>query len=500
MVQNDLCSFVGVKTRIDCGLTEAKTYDVIVIGAGLAGISAALRARHKGNSVLVIEKNAHPGGKLDVISEKGYRFDTGPSLFTEPYLVDELFELFDKNPRDYFNYERQEDSCTYYFTDGDKIRLSEVNSTGLSTQDEQEIEDYLEKSLNDYETVGQIFLERPAIKPVEFLHPRYYKYYGYFTSSRMRNSLASLNAKKFSNPKISQIFNRFGTYNGSSPFAMKGLFSMIPSLELKLGTYFPTEGMRSIVDSVYSLATEVGVDFQFGVHTTDVKKRDPGYIVQANRKYECDKLICAIDHLTFYKKILKDNELLEKYKRAPRSSSGLVFYWGLNKKIDELGLHTILFSDTYKDEFDGLFKDKKTIDRPTIYLHNSTVVCPQDAPENGQTLFVMINIPAEESISSERRAFYRAYVIERIKKDLGVDISASIQFEDYQDNYRIMQNTGSYLGALYGANSNSMKAVTNRHPNTIKTYKDLFFCGGTVHPGGGIPLVLRSSKIISELL
>lgn len=481
-------------------MIETLKYDVIIIGAGLAGISVALRAKKKGYSVLVLEKNNRVGGKLETISKKGYRFDTGPSLFTEPHLVDELFELFDKKPSDYFKYVKYDEGCSYFFSNGKKISLSETKSIGIDKNDEDEVKKYLNSSLKDYLTLGKLFLEKPVVKPVEFLHPKYYKHYGYFTSLKMRSSLASYNKQSFSNPKLEQIFNRFGTYNGSNPYKMRGLFSMIPSLELKLGTYFPELGMRSIIDSIYLLAKQVGIDFHFNVENIEAVKIKNGFSLKTHIQLECSKLICSIDHITFYEKIFKDQVLLEKFKKSPRSSSGLVFYWGINTKIKELALHNILFNDEYKEEFDGLFETNKTVDHPTIYLHNSSVICPEDAPINEQTIFAMINIPANETISNKRREYYRNYIIDRIKKDLGADISRNIQFEEYQDNYKIQKNTGSYLGALYGANSNTLKAVTNRHPNTLKKHKNLFYCGGTVHPGGGIPLVLRSSKIVSELL
>ena len=475
-------------------------YDIIVIGAGLAGISAAIRAKHKGNSVLVIEKNKRPGGKIETITGHGFRFDTGPSLFTEPKLVDELFELFGKNPRDYFNYKKYSKNCSYYFPNGDEIHLSQDASSGLSELDQLQLNTYLDNSLEDYKTLGKVFLERPSIKPIEFMHPRYYKYYGFFLSKKMRNTLADYNTSFFSNKQLTQIFNRFGTYNGSSPYKMKGLYSMIPSLELKIGTYFPEKGMRSIIDSLYTLAKEVGIDFIFNVQEIESTKTLNGYHISTDVEFHCSKLVCAIDHITFYKKILVDSVLYEKYKKAPRSSSGLVFYWGIDRKIPEIGLHNILFNDNYQEEFEAIFETKKTMDKPTIYLHNSSSLCPQDSPEKGQTIFAMINIPSEEKITSERRKYFRQYIIDRIKSTFKVDISKHIQFEDYQDNRQIEQNTGSYLGALYGANSNSIKSIIKRHPNTVSQHQNLFFCGGTVHPGGGIPLILRSSKIISELL
>src|SRR3989338_776693 len=354
---------------ISCKLKEVSTYDVIVIGAGLAGISAALRAKHKGYSVLVVEKNERAGGKLERISKDGFRFDTGPSLFTEPGLVDELFELFDKNPRSYFEYVRYEEGCAYHFPDGDKIQFSETQSTGLTKVDALEIKTYLEKSLRDYQSLGKVFLEGPALKALQFLHPKYFPYYGFFTSAQMRSSLSDYNAKNFSNPKIEQIFNLFFTYNGSNPFKMSGLFSMIPCLELKLGTYFPKLGMRSIVDALYQLAKEVGIEFRFGVEDLQADPRQNGYALQAGIPLHCTKLICAIDHLSFYKKVMRNPSLFEKYYQAPRSSSGLVFYWGTTKKIDGLGLHTILFSERYKEEFEGIFERKKTIDCPTVYIH-----------------------------------------------------------------------------------------------------------------------------------
>lgn len=475
----------------------------IVIGAGLAGLAVALRLKHKGENVLVIEKNDTYGGKLSSFKDGEFRFDNGPSLLTEPELIDELFLLFEKNPRDYFNYVQCEDSCIYHFENYPSIhfyRNGIIKEQGNTKHPEQsKVLSYIQQAYKDYTNIGGLFLnsEKPSFS--KLFGKKFLKHYPYFLTKRFRGSLNNYNSKTFKDPRLIQILNRFGTYNGSNPFHMSGLYSMISHLELEKGAYFPIEGMRSIVDALYNLAKQVGIQFEFN-ETASAEKTNKGYKLTGKNQYCCERLICAIDHLTFYQQVLHDNSLLNRYKRQERSSSALVFYWGINTKINGLGLHNIIFSNSYKEEFESLFKNKTPFKSPTIYIHNSSVVAKSDAPLDGQNLFIMINTPANKGNDESYIEQMKDFTLKKIESTYGVNISRNLISESHWTSKDIENITGSWNGALYGASSNSMTSSFKRHGNQTTQYPNLYFCGGTVHPGGGIPLVLRSAKIVSQLI
>jgi phytoene desaturase len=230
---------------------------VIIIGAGLAGIASAIRLQKKGFKVTVLEKNESFGGKITAFSDSGFRFDRGPSLFTSPNEVDALFELCGKNPRDYYQYNRHPLACTYFFLDGtdlkfhgDPSQLKEEISKKLSEDLAFKTLNYLERSEQTYKRIGDFFIDNPPVGVKDLLRKDLIVRYPQFLSSKLRKTLHQYNHSALRDPKLVQIFDRFGTYNGSNPFSMSGLYSMIPHLEQNTGTYFPVGGMRSIVSSL----------------------------------------------------------------------------------------------------------------------------------------------------------------------------------------------------------------------------------------------------------
>lgn len=489
-------------------MKDSKKYDTVVIGGGLSGIATALRRKAHGDKVLLIEKNEKLGGKLDAFTWGDYRWDKGPSLFTIPHLVDELFELFGKNSRDYFQHHLHNENCRYHFNDGTVFTFfgeSEKRKKELSkyfTQDEiEKVEKYIENIAKTYDAIGDLFIDAPKLSLKDAFKTKILKQYPKIVSRQMLNSLNAYNERKLGNNKLVQLFNRFGTYNGSNPYKMSGLYSMIPHLELNLGTYFPVGGMRSIVDSLERLAKEEGVEVLTNAGDSVVEKNPLGYKVQTGEGFfEAKNLVCAIDHVNFYKHIMRDTDLFEKYEKEERSSSAIVFYWAINKKFDQIGLHNIFFSEDYQHEFAELFDLKQPLSEPTIYIHNSSVLEKNDAPENGQNWFVMVHSPAGVEPTDSQLQAVRDLVAKKLERILNIDIVNHIIFEDYWSMAQVESVTGSYKGALYGGAFNTKMSSFKRHGNTHKKYKNLFFTGGSVHPGGGIPLVLKSSKIVDHLI
>lgn len=479
-------------------------YDVVIIGAGLAGIACAIRLRAKGKSVLVIEKNKKHGGKLDEVHWKGYRWDKGPSLFTEPELIEELFALCNKSTGDYFEYEELNASATYHFHDGSKLTLNKNKNqlkqdlTKFSSASEaHQVLDYIEESKEMYETVGDFFISNPKPGLRNVFDKQLVKRYPKFLKKQLRTTLHNFNTSKFGDQRLVQLFNRFGTYNGSNPYQMSGLYAMISYLEISKGTFAPKKGMRSIVDSLYILSKEIGVEYRFSEYAT-AKETKEGYLIKSTEHYATKALICAIDHIPFYEDVLQDSQCVKQYKRQERSSSGLVFYWAINKAISDLELHNMLFSKDYETENDTIWRKKQNPLDPSIYINVGSTENNQDAPDGCQNWFVMINTPANVVCDTNYRARMKQKVIDKVQLSFGIDIEPHIIHEDYWDCQGIEMDTGSYQGALYGSSSNSLGSALKRHPNRSKNHKRLYFCGGSVHPGGGIPLVLRSAKIVDS--
>ncbi len=480
----------------------------IVVGSGIAGIASALRLRSKGYEVTVFEANPYPGGKLSLNQLGNYRFDAGPSLFTMPQYVDELFQLFDKNPEDYFQYVTNDIACHYFFPDGTFIPFFvDCNKTVHTVEKTLSIDGspllkQFKKSEYIYEKTHSIFLESS-------LHTlKNYTSKNIFSSIRalpfldIFKTMHQSNVKGLNHPKLVQIFDRYATYNGSNPYQAPGILNIIPHLEHGIGSFFPTKGMHSITTSLVNFAKEMGVNFILNSKVSEILvegKKVTGVKVN-DVIYDADVVFCNSDIKPAYSNLLKNLPKPKKTLNQEPSSSAMIFYWGINKSFPQLDLHNIFFSADYAAEFDAIFKQSTVCDDPTVYIHVSSKIVKGDAPEGCENWFVMVNVPYNSGQDWERlRSVIRKNTLKKLNFLLGEDLEMLIEEEDYLDPIRIEQRTSSFGGALYGASSNDRMAAFFRHPNFSKI-TGLYFVGGSVHPGGGIPLCLLSAKIATEFV
>jgi len=481
----------------------------IIVGAGIAGLATSVRLAAKGYRVQVYESNTYPGGKLHSKTVDGYRFDLGPSLFTMPWLVTELFELHQKEPSVYFNYHQKDIICNYFWEDGQKFSVKADETTFVSEaaasfgESEKAILRFLSDNKRKYDLTHSIFLEKSLHKASTYLSADTLKALLKIGGMGINNDLNSTNQNYFSSPKLVQLFNRYATYNGSSPYKTPGIMSMIPHLEMGLGTYFPKGGMHEITKAIFQLAKDVGVSFHFGQAVDEIiltGKKATG-IKTKKGVVNGEVIISNMDVYPTYKKLLPNTRHPKRVLQQERSSSALIFYWGIKKEFDQLDLHNILFSEDYPTEFDHIFNKKTLFSDPTVYINITSKEQAEDAPQGCENWFVMINAPGNYGQDWDAMvAEAKKNIISKINRVLNTDIAPLIETEFILTPEGIEKATSSYRGSLYGAASNSKFAAFLRHPNFSNPIKNLYFCGGSVHPGGGIPLCLLSGKIVHELV
>lgn len=481
----------------------------IIIGAGVAGIAAAIRMAVKGYAVEVFEKNTYAGGKLAEIKRDGFRFDTGPSLFTMPQYVDELFKLAGKNPKDYFEHQKLDEICRYFYEDGLKLTAHanldqfahEVAQKTESTA--TEVKKFLAKSATIYQITHRVFLERSLHLVKSFLHWDTLKSFLRFKQIDAFRSQAKANASFFTDARMVQLFNRYATYNGSNPYQAPATLNVIPHFEFHFGAYLPKKGMYSITTSLIKLAEDIGVKFNFNspVEAIEYENKQITGLTVNGRKVDAELVISNLDIWFTYKNLLKKEKAPLKLLSQERSSSALIFYWGVKGNYPELGLHNILFAEDYEAEFNAIWKNKTIYHDPTVYINITSKHVADDAPANCENWFVMINVPANNGQNwDELIATAKQNILQKIGRNLKKDIAPFILCEEILDPRSIEFKTGSYQGSLYGNSSNNQFSAFLRHPNFSKKIKGLYFCGGSVHPGGGIPLALLSAKIIDDLV
>lgn len=487
---------------------------VIIIGSGIAGLASAVRLAVAGHQVSVYEANAYAGGKLTEIQINGFRFDAGPSLFTMPELVTDLFVLAGKNPQDYFDYIRVNTSGHYFYEDGttfcayaDREKMALELKEKLNIDNPAPFFNYLDKAGKKYGLMAPIFIERSLHRFKNYLNKETLKGIANFFRLNINSSMHEVNTKAFSDKRLVQYFNRFATYNGSSPYKASGILTMIAHLEHNVGTFFPKNGMHQITQSIYQLALELGVVFHFNspvetiiTQTEHNNKKVTG--IRVNDKIQtADIVISNADVYNTYHKLLANEPRPDYLLNQKKSSSALIFYWGIDTQFANLDLHNVLFSSNYKMEFTHLTDFKSVYYDPTIYINITSKYKPDDAPVGCENWFVMVNVPNNSNQHWDQIITdVRKNVVTKINRLLHTDIRKHIVCEEVLDPRSIESKTSSHLGALYGNASNNNYAAFLRHANFSKEIKGLYFCGGSVHPGGGIPLCLSSAKIVSDLI
>ncbi|MCA8832962.1 1-hydroxycarotenoid 3,4-desaturase CrtD [Hymenobacter pini] len=483
---------------------------VAIIGAGIAGIATAVRLATQGHRVTVFEAQESFGGKMHQLElPGGYRFDGGPSLFTLPHLVDELFQLAGRNPQDYFRYQRLDPITQYFFADGTRLTAWADEERFAREVEEKlqvsaaEVLRFLRRSGRVYEATAGTFLQKSLHKASTYLSPEVLKALAALPQLGLTSTMHQHHAQAFKDPRLVQLFDRFATYNGSDPYQAPATLSLIPHLEHGLGAYYPEAGIYAIAQSLVRLAEELGVQFRYQEPVLEILTADRRVtgVRTAQDVYDFSLVVSNMDVVPTYRRLLPTQPAPERTLSQPRSSSALIFYWGIARRFLELGVHNIFFSQNYKREFEAIFQEKTIADDPTVYVNITSGHTPTDAPPGHENWFVMVNVPHHQGQDwpalVERT---RAAVLSRVSQALGTDVGSLIRAEHVWDPPGIETRTSSFGGALYGSSSNNPLAAFLRHPNFSGQLEGLYFCGGSVHPGGGIPLCLLSAQIVSDLI
>lgn len=463
-----------------------------------------------GYDVHVYESNAFPGGKINSATIGEYRFDQGPSVFTGPKYLKEIYDLCGED-FSAFELVPLDTSFNYFYNDGLRMQLSNQRAEIVDEiseklgEDKKTLNAYLDKAAKNYKAIAPMFIEASLHSWKNYTGRSFFKALGRLSKYKLFSTMNEENRKAFRNPKTVQLFNRFASYNGSDPYQAPAMLNMIGHLEINQTPYLPKNGMIQITNALFGLATKYGVQFHFNerVDKILVDGKIISGIQTAKGKYTADAVVSNMDVSFTYERLLDESPFPkpEKTIKQEKSSSAIVFYWGIKESFPELTLHNIFFSDDYKAEFDGIFHKKKLVDDPTIYVNITSKYVKGDAPEGCENWFAMVNAPIDVGQDWDKEIErIREKMIAKLSKILGRDISKLIEVEGVLEPRKIETRYHGKQGSIYGNASNNRYAAFLRHPNFSKQFDNLFFVGVSVHPGGGIPLALNSAKIACEYL
>lgn len=475
----------------------------LVIGAGVSGLAASIRLATQGHQVDVIEARSGPGGKIDEWRSGGFRFDTGPSLFTWPELMEDLFRSAGARMQDYIPTHRLSLITRYFFSDGRRLDAFAQPEDFAAEMEKvlgepaKNVLSYLNEAKWLFKKTQAVFLEN-SLSFKKIFSAQYLRAYPALPRLQALRSLDAYHRSSFNSPEAVQLFNRYATYNGSDPYQAPATLRVISHLEHNAGAWFPDQGMYSIAQGLYNLALEKGVHFHFNTRLSgiEIKKNELNRIHTQAGPMKADQYISAIDIRQW--KNLEAGRLVNEKPDKILSSSALIYFWGVKKTFPNLKLHNIFFSKDYAREFRLLFQDRQLSDDLTIYVYVSKKEVAADAPEGMENWFVMVNAPpdfGQDWDEIKRRA--KEQILARLRGALGESISEHIVTERIIGPPELAVHSGSYRGALYGPSSNNPFSAFRRQPNKARL-KGLYHIGGSVHPGGGIPLCLLSARIVSQ--
>ncbi len=459
----------------------------LVLGGGFAGLSAAVHLALEGREVTLLEQAPSLGGKAGEYAESGYRFDIGPSVWTLPHIVTDLFERAGETPP---VFKSLEPLCRYRFGSGrvwDVYRDVKKTTAQLSGEEAQVYRNLVAEARALYEAAAPTFLydQAPGLTALA----RYGLQHGLRAHpfKRLPGLLESLGAQG----DLKTFFLRFATYFGADPHRAPAVLHNIAWTELGLGAYYPEGGIRGLVNQLCALAKKLGVEILTETKVERLETHANLLKVHTSRGlFKADTVISSLD-------IIRTYQLLGRRTRRERlepSLSGFVLLLGLRGQTPGLTHHNILFPKDYRAEFEEVKRGELPRD-PTLYVSISSKSQLDDAPRGGENWFVLANAPAvseEVSYDEERYAEHLIDLLER--RGLAVRKRLEVQ-KIFPPRYL---TTLAHRGSIYGAAPHSL-LQTLRPKQTVHGIQNLFLAGGSVHPGGGIPLALLSGKHAAAL-
>jgi len=485
-----------------------KTPTVIVIGAGIGGITAAAHLAQKGFRVQVVEKNSRPGGRCDRFSRDGHHFDTGPTLFVMPLLYQAEFASLGVSMRKVLELQRVDPTYHLVFDDGSRLALTsdmkhmEVQLEAVEAGSFQGLLRYLEEGHRhyhlamerlvnkDFRTAGEFFNfeNLPLLRDLKPLVPHYQNMSAYFDE-----------------PRLKAAFTFQDVYMGLSPFEAPATFSMMPYTELAHGVWYPKGGMYQVVEALMDIAREAGVEFAFdtAVERIDVNGTQAnGVYLAGGARLQADAVLANADLPYVYNALLPENGLGAKMANKRFSCSVISFFWGVDKPYEMLPPHTLFLADNYQQNFDQIIHDLTLPENPSLYIHAPARLDSTMAPAGEDTLIAIVPVGhlGEHNNGEwrELRDQARQDVLRRLRL-LGIhDLEAHIKFEvnytplSWRKRYNLMK--GATHGLCHNLTQLGYFRPRNRHPH----YQNLYFAGASTHPGTGMPTAFVSGRLVAE--
>jgi phytoene desaturase len=482
----------------------------IVIGSGFGGIAAALRLKAKNHDVTLIEKHSDLGGRARVFKKNGFTFDGGPTVITAPYLIDELFELFNKKPSNYIKLTPLNTWYRFIFEDGEHFDYSgdeEKMKKQIKKINEDDVEGYEQlvkftKKIFDkgFTELADLSFDKPLVMMKQL--PALIKLKSY-------KSVYSLVSSYIKNEKLRRMLSMHPLLVGGNPFTTTSIYGLILYLEKKWGIHYSMGGTGNIIKGLEKLMTEEGIEIIKGQEVTKIISKNnkiEGIKLDNQKEINANNVICNADPPAVYEKLLNQNKVNYffewKQKRMQYSMGLFVYYFGTKKRYPNIEHHTIKFGDKYKEHLSDIFDKKKLNNDISYYLHRPSATDKSMAPEGNDCFYVLVPVPNNQSnldwkIEGDKM---KDLVINKMEQNLLPNLRENIIEDFYLTPDYFEKELNTKFGSGFSIQPKFTQSAYFRFHNKSEVCDGLYFVGAGTHPGAGVPGVLSSAKVLDKII
>ena len=481
----------------------------IVIGSGFGGIAAALRLKAKNHNVTLIEKHPDLGGRARVFKKNGFTFDAGPTVITAPYLIEELFELFNKKPENYIKLTPLKTWYRFIFEDGKKFDYSgdeermkkQIRKIKVDVKGYEELVKFTKKIFDKgFTELADVPFDKPLVMMKQL--PALLKLKSY-------KSVYSLVSSYIKNEKLRRMLSMHPLLVGGNPFTTTSIYGLILYLEKKWGIHYSMGGTGNIIKGLEKLMIEEGIEIIKGQEVTNIisiNNKIEGVKLDNKKEINANNVICNADPPAVYEKLLnqtKTNSLFEwKQKRMEYSMGLFVYYFGTKKTYPNVEHHTIKFGDKYKEHLNDIFDKKKLNKDISYYLHRPSATDKSMAPEGNDCFYVLVPVPNNQSkldwkIEGEKM---KDLVIDKMEKALLPNLRENIITDFYLTPDYFEKELNTKFGSGFSIQPKFTQSAYFRFHNKSEVCEGLYFVGAGTHPGAGVPGVLSSAKVLDKII
>jgi phytoene desaturase len=488
-------------------MTERKS--AVIIGSGIGGIATAIYLAKSGYNVSVFEKNSTAGGRCGQLIREGHRFDLGATMLVMPEIYREIFEslgipLFEKNEikplKNLYNIYFDNNDVVTFTTDKEKMKMQHERIEPGSFAKSQK---YVKDGYEIFQIGMNKLIGRNFDNIFQFAN---FRNIGMLVKLKTYISNWKYVKKFFRDNHLRMAYTFQNIYVGQSPFDSPALFSMVPAAELTEGSFFPKGGMYTIVENLVSEAHSSGVIFQYNKPVKKIKvtaNKAEGIILEDGTEINAYVIVANADLPYVYRNLLPDRRKSGRIDRMKYSCSAISYHWALDKVYPQLGHHSVFLSDGFREGLDRIFVDKSVGDHPSFYIHAPVRTDPSAAPPGHDTLSFIVGAGhvdrKKKQDWDDQKKKTRMALIQRLKQMGLEDIEEHIKFEICYTPENWEHACNISRGSVFGSLAHNLMQMGYFRPhNQHGRYKNLFFVGGSTHPGNGIPNVLLSAKLTAE--